>query len=359
MKKAISVTLLALWLISGFTVQAVLSAEQTGQTKDEEATEIEWQQALKAQVALAKVKVNLLKALAELRLEKNSEAALQSLEDAKTNLRQAYGTADTVTRRRIADLEEQIKSTETALRTKSNKAYSELTELADKSESTLNAAIAETQTKTIALKKETSTRIALVQARAAALKAKIALEIEQSPEKAGQALEEAQGYLAKAKLSASKRTAEGIAQLELDAKAAKQAVTKDMNVAKDKTNTLVVHTEEQLQAYGKQVTESEEAVLLKKRYAELEARAALLKAQLAASADATRKQAQSYLDEAKAWYARAQSQAKETARLELQKMQKRIDDTKVVLKEGGKQASKKLSDLLKWAAERVEVKGEE
>ena len=120
----------------------------------------------------------------------------------------------------------------------------------------------------------------------------------------------------------------------------------------------MVHTEEQLQAYGKQVTESEEAVLLRKRYAELEAQAALLKAQLADSADATREQAQSYLDEAKAWYARTQSQAEETARLELQKMQKRIDDTKVALEEGEKQAGKKLSDLLKWAAERVEVKEE-
>jgi len=118
-------------------------------------------------------------------------------------------------------------------------------------------------------------------------------------------------------------------------------------------------TEGQLQAYGKQVTESEEAVLLRKRYAELEAQAALLKAQLAASADATREQARSYLDEAKAWYARAQSQAKETARLELQKMNKRIDDTKDAFKEKGKQGSKKLSDLLKSAAERVEVKGEE
>ena len=358
MKKAISVTFLALWLISGFSVPAVLSVEQTGQSKDREATEIEWQQALKAQVALAMARVNLLKARTELWLEKNSEAALQSLEDAKTNLRKAYGTADTVTRRRIADLEEQIKSADTALRTKSDQAYSELTDLADKSESTLNAAIAETQTKATALKKETSTRIALVQARAAALKARIALEIEQSPEKAEQALKDAQGYLAEAKASASKRTAEGIAQLELDAQAAKQAVTEGVSEAKDKTNALVVHTEEQLQAYGKQVRESEEASLLRKRYAELEAQAALLKAQLAASADATREQAQSYLDEAKAWYARAQSQAKETARLELQKMQKRIDDTKVALKEGGKQGSKKLSDLLKWAAERVEVKEE-
>ncbi|MCK4426678.1 MAG: hypothetical protein KAV69_08000, partial [Deltaproteobacteria bacterium] len=246
MKRAISVTLLALWLIIGFAAPAVFSAEQRGQPKDRGATEIEWQQALKAQVALAMARVNLLKARAELRLEKNSEAALQSLEDAKTNLRQAYGTADTVTRRRISDLEKQIQASETALRTKSDKAYSELTELADKSESTLNAAIAETQTKAIALKKETSTRIALVQARAAALKARIALEIEQSPEKAKQALEEAQGYLAKAKASASKRTAEGIAQLELDAQAAKQAVTESVSKAKDKTNALVVHTEEQL-----------------------------------------------------------------------------------------------------------------
>lgn len=248
MKKAISATLLALWLISGFSVPAVLSAEQAGQPKDREATEIEWQQALKSQVALARAKVNLLKARTEFWLEKNSEAALQSLEDTKTNLRQAYGTADTVTKRRIADLQEQIKGAETALRTKSDQANSKLTELADKSESTLNTAIAETQTKATAFKKETSTRMALIQAWAAALKARIALEIEQSPEKAEQALKDAQGYLAEAKASASKRTAEGIAQLELDAQAAKQAVTESVSEAKDKTNALVVHTEEQLKA---------------------------------------------------------------------------------------------------------------
>jgi len=40
-------------------------------------------------------------------------------------------------------------------------------------------------------------------------------------------------------------------------------------------------------------------------------------------------------------------------------MQKRIDDTKVALKEGEKQPGKKLSDLLKSAAEMVEVKGKE
>ena len=38
---------------------------------------------------------------------------------------------------------------------------------------------------------------------------------------------------------------------------------------------------------------------------------------------------------------------------------KRIDDTKDALKEGEKQAGKKLSDLLKWAAERLDVKREE
>jgi len=39
-------------------------------------------------------------------------------------------------------------------------------------------------------------------------------------------------------------------------------------------------------------------------------------------------------------------------------MNKRIDNTKDALKEKGKQAGKKLSDLLKSADERVEVKGE-
>jgi hypothetical protein len=76
-----------------------------------------------------------------------------------------------------------------------------------------------------------------------------------------------------------------------------------MGEAKAKLDTLIAHTEERLQTYGTRIREGEEVGLLKKRYAELEARAALLKARLAAEKEATYDQAQAYLDEAKIWYA--------------------------------------------------------
>ena len=56
------------------------------------------------------------------------------------------------------------------------------------------------------------------------------------------------------------------------------------------------------QAYGKTIQESEEVKLLKKRYGQLEAEAALLKANLAAKSDAAGEQVAAYLDESSAWY---------------------------------------------------------
>ena len=199
MKKSILITLLAFGLVVVFSASAVFAAEQRNQPKSGGKTEKGWQQALKTQVALAKAKVALLKARSSLWIDKEKEAALRSLEEANTYLSEAYQNADESTRRRIADLKSQVETAKKAVREKGLEAASEISDLADRSEAALNAAIAETQAKAAALKKEISTRMALAQAKAALLKAKIALEIDKAPEKAKQALTEAEGYLADAR----------------------------------------------------------------------------------------------------------------------------------------------------------------
>jgi len=113
---------------------------------------------------------------------------------------------------------------------------------------------------------------------------------------------------------------------------------------------LVMSTEERIQSYGKTIQESEEAKLLKKRYGQLEAKAALLQASLAEKSDATGKQAAAYLDESKAWYESLKLQASQRYDKELTDMSTRIDEAKQAVKRKDKQARTKLADLLEQAA---------
>jgi hypothetical protein len=356
MNKAIVMTLLMFGLVIGFSGPMLLAAEQTSQPKSEKRAEKEWYQALKTQVALANTKVSLLRARSELWINKNKESSVRSLEEAKMYLTEAYKSADRSTRARIAGLKTQMETAKSAIYEKGQQAGSELADLADRSQVALNTAIAETNARATALKDETATRLALTQAKASALKAKIALELEKSPEKAKQALTEAEGYLAEAKASASQWAGQGIAKLQTETREAKKSLTGNIKGAKVKLDALISHTGEQLKAYGTRVKDSEGVNLLRKRYAQLEAQAALLKARLAAEKAATYEQAQLYLEEAKGWYTRTRSRAEDAGRRQLVAMEKHIDEAGVVLKDKGKQARNKLSDLIIQAAEIV--KGE-
>jgi len=353
MKKAIVITLLVFGLVTGLLASAVFAGEQTDQPKSEERAEKDWQQALKTQVVLAKARVALLKARSSLWIDKEKEAALRSLEEANTYLSEAYQNADESTRRRIADLKSQVETAKKAVREKGLEAASEISDLADRSEAALNAAIAETQAKAAALKKEISTRMALAQAKAALFKAKIALEIDKAPKKAKDALTEAEGYLADARASASQRAAQEIAKLQSQTRETRKALTGNAKEAKIKLDTLIAHTEEQLQAYGTRVRESEEMGLLRKRYAQLEAQASLLKARLATEKEATYEQAHYYLDEAKVWYARAKCEAREGVDQRIAAIEKQIDDAKVTVKKKAKEARQGITDLLNRAADIV------
>ena len=88
----------------------------------------------------------------------------------------------------------------------------------------------------------------------------------------------------------------------------------------------------------------------------LEAQAVLLKAWLAAEKEATYDQAQAYLDEAKAWYARAKEEAGEEVSQKIADIEKDIDKTKVALKKKTKEARQEIADLLKQAADIVKRK---
>ncbi|MBE9573181.1 MAG: hypothetical protein IMF11_21345, partial [Proteobacteria bacterium] len=180
MKKTMAITLLVFALVISYSISAVPAAEQAYQTKSGESVEKDWQQALKTQVALAKARVALIEARSELWLNKNEEAALRSLEEVKVYLNEAYQSADKTTRKRISDLKNQVETVKNAVQEKGQQAALDLTNLVYRGDAALSAAIAETQVRATILKKSATTFTALTQAKAAQLKAKIALEIDQA-----------------------------------------------------------------------------------------------------------------------------------------------------------------------------------
>ncbi|MCD6152836.1 MAG: hypothetical protein J7J07_02845 [Syntrophobacterales bacterium] len=356
MKRTMTITLLVFALVISSSVPVVFAAEQESQNKQDKSIEKNWQQALKTQVALAKTRVAMLEARSELWLSNNRETSLRSLEKAGNYLKKAYQSADVITQKRVADLRKDIETSKNAVRKKGKKAISQLTDLSNKSEAALNAAVAETQVRASDMKKYTITHLALVRAKASALEAKIALELEKSPEKAGRAMAGVEKYLAYAKASASQHTARKISELENAARVTRKAISGNVREAVRKLDNLITHIEDQLQEYGTSAKENKEANLLRKRFAQLEAQAALLKAQLDAWSKATIDESRAYLEEAKVWYSRAQTQGEEAIDKTITDMEKRIDKVKIMLKKRGKDVQHKLSELLIHASEIVKGK---
>lgn len=196
-------------------------------------------------------------------------------------------------------------------------------------------------------------RIDLAQAKVAALRAKVALEVEKSNDRAKQALEEAEAGYVKARDAAKSKVSKEVGKLVDDANAAKEAVVNAPAEAKKRIDELVKNTEERLQEYGQVVLDTNEAKLLKKRYAQLEAEAALLKAKVAEKVDDTGKLATSYLDEAKNWYSKAKDNASEKWHQELADLSAGIDDAKKAVTHKRGQAADAITDLAERAADLV------
>lgn len=188
-------------------------------------------------------------------------------------------------------------------------------------------------------------RIDLAQAKVATLRAKIALELENSSKQAEQALDEAQAAYEKARDAASSNVSKEIDKLVADTIAARESVANAPAEAKKRIDELVKHTDERLQDYAQVILDSDEAKLLKQRYAQLEAEAALLKAKLAEKADDTGKQAVSYLDEAKNWYSTAKANAANKWQQTLGELSTGIDEAKEMIKNQREKASDAITDL--------------
>lgn len=104
---------------------------------------------------------------------------------------------------------------------------------------------------------------------------------------------------------------------------------------------------------------SEEVALLQKRYAQLQAQAAILKANLAARYGGRYEEVKEYLDDAKAWYNRTRPQAEAVVDQVEQKrshLEERLSNAGEAIAKKERQVRKLLSELLKVAAELLREK---
>lgn len=102
---------------------------------------------------------------------------------------------------------------------------------------------------------------------------------------------------------------------------------------------------------------SEEFALLKKRYAQLQAQIAILRANLAARHGGRYEEIQEYLDEAKSWYDRTRTKAEAEVKRSPQ-LEQRLHEAGVAITKKQRQLRNILSELLQTASELLREKDE-
>ncbi|MCK4661653.1 MAG: hypothetical protein KAT68_02205 [Bacteroidales bacterium] len=201
--------------------------------------------------------------------------------------------------------------------------------------------------------KKAKTNYALAKAKVALLKSQIALEIDNSKQKAEAELNNAINYLSEAKSTADKKTKAEIDLLKTKVNTAKKSVVQKKDDALDNVSTAVDEAKIMSEKYNdKFQTEKEKNIAtVNRKYAELRAEESLLRAKIAAQSEKTYAQAQVYLKEANEWYIRSKEYGTKKINPYVEQLQKDIEDAQTYLKKKDKEARNKISDILQKAKE--------
>jgi len=135
-----------------------------------------------------------------------------------------------------------------------------------------------------------------------------------------------------------------------------QEITTGLEGVQEAANTAPAKIKELVEEAVATFQNSEEASLLKKRYAQLQAQAAILRATLAARSESYYDQAQGHLDEAKHWYSQARPKAeaaKGQADQKFAQLEQQIGEAGAALARREREVRKLLSALLQRASEAV------
>lgn len=348
LRKNITATFLICSLGGG--AYPVFAQADVAQESVQKSTEKSWQDTIKLQVELARVKLTLLKAQNELWLTKNKEKTQALLDESLEYLDDAWKTADSASRAQVKELRQRIDQTKVLLAKENKNIELEIKSLVSHSESILSSVQTQTQAKSEDFKNEMLTYHALITAKSSELKAIIALEIDKSPEKAHQEMVKAEESYQQASETASKVLASKITSLKQQAASVKRSIIDNSNSAKSQLESLISATEIEANNYKKAIEDSSESELFKRRYAQLEAQSAILKAKLSLYSNDANSIVLSYLEESKNWYDIIRSQSLTKWHKEEKKMLANIEEAKLFVNRKDTQARNKIATLLEEAA---------
>ncbi len=206
---------------------------------------------------------------------------------------------------------------------------------------------------TLPVEKKAKTNYAIAKAKVALLKSQVALEVDKSEQKAKEELDNAITYLSEAKNTADEKTKAEIDLLKTKVNIAKKSVEQKEDDAKKKVSDAIDSTKKLSDKYyAKLQTEKEKNIAtINRKYAELKAEEALLKAKIATQSEKTYTQAQDYLKEANEWYIRSKEYGTQKINPYIEQIQKDIADAQVYLEKKNKEARNKIDDILKKVKE--------
>jgi hypothetical protein len=151
------------------------------------------------------------------------------------------------------------------------------------------------------------------------------------------------------------------AQIDEQEDELEQEVETGIAAVKDAGQSLSSDVQEQIDRAIATVRDSEEAALLRKRYAQLQAQAAILRANLAARSEEYYDRAQGHLEDAQRWYRQARPKAeamKEQADQKAVEMDNKIGEAGTALARRERQVRQLLRDLLHQAGELLKERQE-
>ncbi len=227
------------------------------------------------------------------------------------------------------------------------------TTIDDKIVTTSENVKAETSALIASLDKKAKTNYSLANAKVALLKSQIALEIDNSKQKAEAELDNAINYLSEAKTTADEKTKAEIDLLKTKANTAKNSVVQKKDDALDKVSATANEAKIISEKYNDKFQAEKEKNIdtANRKYAELRVEEALLKAKISAQSEQTYSQAQVYLEEANEWYIRSKEYGTQKLSPYKEQLQKDIEDAQTYLKKNDKEARNKIADILQKASE--------
>jgi hypothetical protein len=208
------------------------------------------------------------------------------------------------------------------------------------------------------VEKEAKTNYALAKTKVALLKAEIALTIDKSEKIAKEELDNAIKYLSEAKLTADEKTKVEIDKLITKVNNTKKSVVQKKDDTLDDITAIVAEAKALSEKYNQKLQAEKEKniAIINRKYAELRAEEALLRAKIASEAEKTYVQAQDYLDEANEWYIRSKEYGTQEVNLKKKQIQKDIEKAKTNLKKKRKEVRNEIADILLKASEIIREK---